>query len=482
MGEVPSPTIEPRNNRLLKPLSREEVLRIRKQNSGEIPLPPASVITTNGAVHKSYRNGTSVLQVHPESAPKAAPNEISTPSLLNGNHPTKALVTSPVPRVSGSKKEETYKESDGDDDGLVIDLREDQYRFLGDDEDTSLKFPDILDVVKPKSAIKTPAEDYTSDDNVRMYLNEIGRVPLLTAEQEVIYSRTYLRLRDWPASILDEMSDSLLSTTESQRQVIFKDFQRKISPEEKNEARNRLIEPNLRLVVSIAKKYLGRGMGLLDLIQEGNLGLGRSVEKYDPEMGFKFSTYATWWVKQSISRAVADKARTIRVPVHMIEAIGQVARASRVLQQDLGREPKLEEISYFLKHDKLEKELGRPPTGDEIQLDNSFSLEKVQEIIQSARQPISLQTPVGEEEDTSLEAFIPDKADEIGENIEDVANKEYLSQLFPILSDREQCILRLRFGLGDGRERTLEEVGSEMGVTRERIRQIEAKALKRLQS
>lgn len=259
------------------------------------------------------------------------------------------------------------------------------------------------------------------DDPVRMYLKEIGKVPLLTADEEV------------------ELAKRMEAGDE--------------------EAKKKLCEANLRLVVSIAKRYVGRGMLFLDLIQEGNLGLIKAVDKFDYKKGYKFSTYATWWIRQAITRSIADQARTIRIPVHMVETINKLIRVSRTLLQELGREPTPEEIS---------KEM-------------NISVEKVREIQKIAQEPVSLETPIGEEEDSHLGDFIPD--DDVPAPAEAAAFsmlKEQLVEVLGTLTDREQKVLRLRFGLDDGRSRTLEEVGKEFDVTRERIRQIEAKALRKL--
>ncbi len=267
----------------------------------------------------------------------------------------------------------------------------------------------------------TLPEGISIDDPVRMYLKEIGKVPLLTAEEEIELA---LRM---------EAGD--------------------------NEAKRRLAEANLRLVVSIAKRYVGRGMLFLDLIQEGNLGLIKAVEKFDYRKGFKFSTYATWWIRQAITRAIADQARTIRIPVHMVETINKLIRVSRQLLQELGRDPHPEEIA---------KEM-------------SMSVEKVREIMKISQEPVSLETPIGEEEDSHLGDFIPD--DDVPAPAEAAAFtllKEQLLDVLDTLTAREEKVLRLRFGLDDGRARTLEEVGREFNVTRERIRQIEAKALRKL--
>ena len=259
------------------------------------------------------------------------------------------------------------------------------------------------------------------DDHVRMYLKEIGKVPLLSADEELELARL--------------MSEGDIM------------------------ARKRLSEANLRLVVSIAKRYVGRGMVFLDLIQEGNLGLIKAVEKFDYSKGYKFSTYATWWIRQAITRAIADQARTIRIPVHMVETINRLIRVSRHLLQELGRDPTAEEIS---------KEMEMP-------------VEKVREIMKIAQEPVSLETPIGEEEDSHLGDFIPD------EDIKAPADaaafsllKEQLMDVLETLTDREEMVLKMRFGLYDGKPRTLEEVGKEFNVTRERIRQIEAKALRKL--
>ncbi len=257
-------------------------------------------------------------------------------------------------------------------------------------------------------------------DPVRMYLKEIGRVSLLTAQEE----------------------------TELAKRVERGD----------QKARERLISSNLRLVVSIAKKYVGRGLSLLDLIEEGNIGLMRAVEKFDWRKGYKFSTYATWWIRQAITRAIADQARTIRIPVHMVETINRFIRVSRMLMQELGREPAPEEVAA---------EMGIEP-------------EKVREIIKVSQQPTSLEAPVGEEKDSTLGDFIPDEEIRPEDQASVELLKLHLSEVLDTINDREKKVLKLRFGLDDGRQRTLEEVGREFGVTRERIRQIEAKALRKL--
>ncbi len=277
------------------------------------------------------------------------------------------------------------------------------------------------------------------DDPVRMYLREIGRVPLLSAEEEV---RLAKRMERGRIELLKPVGD---------RDYRFVD--------DGEEAQRRLTEANLRLVVSVAKKYIGRGMSLLDLIQEGNIGLIRAVEKFDYTKGYKFSTYATWWIRQAITRAIADQARTIRIPVHMVETINRLIRISRRLLQDLGREPTSEEIAEQME----------------------ISPEKVREIIKVSQEPVSLETPIGEEDDSHLGDFIEDHtalapADAASHQL----LKEQVEDVLDSLTERERKVLQLRFGLDDGRSRTLEEVGKEFHVTRERIRQIEAKALRKL--
>ncbi len=289
---------------------------------------------------------------------------------------------------------------------------------LPDDMEMLLADEEEVDVEKIDLSVP---DGVSIEDPVRMYLKEIGKVPLLTAEEEV------------------ELAKRMAEGDE--------------------EAKKRLAEANLRLVVSIAKRYVGRGMLFLDLIQEGNLGLIKAVEKFDYQKGFKFSTYATWWIRQAITRAIADQARTIRIPVHMVETINKLVRVSRQLLQELGREPSPEEIAA---------ELNMP-------------VERVREILKISQEPVSLETPIGEEEDSHLGDFIQD--DNVPVPAEAAAQtllKEQLDEVLDTLTEREQKVLRLRFGMNDGRARTLEEVGKEFDVTRERIRQIEAKALRKL--
>ena len=303
-----------------------------------------------------------------------------------------------VLRITGNSGEDMILDDDVDIDGL------------DDEEEVEL---DKIDLSVP--------EGVSIEDPVRMYLKEIGKVPLLTAEEEIELAKKM------------EQGDE--------------------------DAKKRLAEANLRLVVSIAKRYVGRGMLFLDLIQEGNLGLIKAVEKFDYRKGYKFSTYATWWIRQAITRAIADQARTIRIPVHMVETINKLIRVSRQLLQELGREPTPEEIAEEM----------------------DMSVERVREILKISQEPVSLETPIGEEEDSHLGDFIQD------DNVPVPADaaaftllKEQLVEVLGTLTEREQKVLRLRFGLDDGRARTLEEVGKEFNVTRERIRRIEAKALRKL--
>ena len=280
---------------------------------------------------------------------------------------------------------------------------------------------DEIEVSKEELEDLSVPEGINIDDHVKMYLKEIGKVDLLSAEEET-------RLA-------------------------------KLMSEGDEEAKKKLAEANLRLVVSIAKRYVGRGMMFLDLIQEGNLGLIRAVDKFDYTKGYKFSTYATWWIRQAITRAIADQARTIRIPVHMVETINKLVRVSRQLVQELGREPTTEELAKGL----------------------NMSVEKVREISKISQEPVSLETPIGEEEDSHLGDFIPDDDEPApAEAASYVLLKEQLSDVLNSLTSREAKVLKLRFGLTDGRQRTLEEVGKEFNVTRERIRQIEAKALRKL--
>ncbi|NMA64718.1 MAG: RNA polymerase sigma factor RpoD [Clostridiaceae bacterium] len=304
---------------------------------------------------------------------------------------------------------------------IVADNIENEEEDGEDFDDLKFLVSDEEDEDIEEDAEITVPEGVSIDDPVRMYLKEIGKVPLLTSEEEV------------------ELAKRMEEGDE--------------------EAKRRLAEANLRLVVSIAKRYVGRGMLFLDLIQEGNLGLIKAVEKFDFRKGFKFSTYATWWIRQAITRAIADQARTIRIPVHMVETINKLIRVQRQLLQELGRDPSPEEIA---------KEMG-------------MTEEKVRDIMKISQEPVSLETPIGEEEDSHLGDFIPDdEAPAPAESAAFTLLKEQLIDVLDTLTPREEKVLRLRFGLDDGRARTLEEVGREFNVTRERIRQIEAKALRKL--
>jgi len=319
---------------------------------------------------------------------------------------------------------------------------------IPDDDDMVLTDEDEVDMENIDLSVP---DGISIEDPVRMYLKEIGKVPLLTAEQEIDLAKAMEAGIDAEKALAEDEGKNKLSAAKKKEleQAVY----------EGNEAKKRLAEANLRLVVSIAKRYVGRGMLFLDLIQEGNLGLIKAVEKFDFRKGFKFSTYATWWIRQAITRAIADQARTIRIPVHMVETINKLIRVSRQLLQELGREPLPEEVA---------KEMNLP-------------VERVREILKISQEPVSLETPIGEEEDSHLGDFIQD------DNVPVPADaaaftllKEQLVEVLDTLTEREQKVLRLRFGLDDGRARTLEEVGKEFNVTRERIRQIEAKALRKL--
>lgn len=306
-----------------------------------------------------------------------------------------------------------------------------------------------IEVSKEELEDLSVPEGINIDDHVKMYLKEIGKVNLLTPEEELSLAK---RMADGEKAKeqLEEIGEEIDEDTKKQIDLLIADGEK---------AKKSLAEANLRLVVSIAKRYVGRGMLFLDLIQEGNLGLIKAVDKFDYTKGYKFSTYATWWIRQAITRAIADQARTIRIPVHMVETINKLVRVSRQLVQELGREPTSEELA---------KELNMP-------------VDKVREISKISQEPVSLETPIGEEEDSHLGDFIPDEdAPAPSEAASFVLLKEQLGAVLETLSEREAKVLRLRFGLDDGRARTLEEVGKEFDVTRERIRQIEAKALRKL--
>ncbi|MCI9242357.1 MAG: RNA polymerase sigma factor RpoD [Lawsonibacter sp.] len=304
------------------------------------------------------------------------------------------------------------------------------------------------EIVDPNSLIDT----FGTDDPVRMYLKEIGKVNLLTFEEEVELAQAMTA-----GTAAQEQLNELAQSGGEIPEELRRELEKTIKKGER--ARQRLAEANLRLVVSIAKRYVGRGMQFLDLIQEGNLGLIKAVEKFDYVKGFKFSTYATWWIRQAITRAIADQARTIRIPVHMVETINKVIRVQRQLLQELGHDPTPEETA---------EEMNMPA-------------ERVREILKIAQEPVSLETPIGEEEDSHLGDFIPDEdASEPAEAASFTLLKEQLVEVLSTLTPREEKVLKLRFGIEDGRTRTLEEVGKEFNVTRERIRQIEAKALRKL--
>lgn len=327
-----------------------------------------------------------------------------------------------------------------------------------DDVDDDIILDDEDEVEVEKIDLSVP-EGVSAEDPVRMYLKEIGKVPLLSADEEIELAQN---MEDGAVATekINVLKGRLDGASEEEKAEIkeeIKTLQRDV--DKGADAKKRLAEANLRLVVSIAKRYVGRGMLFLDLIQEGNLGLIKAVEKFDYKKGYKFSTYATWWIRQAITRAIADQARTIRIPVHMVETINKLIRVSRQLLQELGREPSPEEIA---------KEMNMP-------------VERVREILKISQEPVSLETPIGEEEDSHLGDFIKD------DNVPVPADaaaftllKEQLEEVLGTLTEREQKVLTLRFGLEDGRARTLEEVGKEFNVTRERIRQIEAKALRKL--
>lgn len=329
----------------------------------------------------------------------------------------------------------------------------------GDDEDDDIILDDEDEVEVEKIDLSVP-EGVSVEDPVRMYLKEIGKVPLLSADEEIELAQK-MEAGSVAVEKIPLLKERLAETGDEQEkeeiQAEIKALQ--LDVDRGSDAKKRLAEANLRLVVSIAKRYVGRGMLFLDLIQEGNLGLIKAVEKFDYRKGYKFSTYATWWIRQAITRAIADQARTIRIPVHMVETINKLIRVSRQLLQELRREPTPEEIAEEMK----------------------MPVERVREILKISQEPVSLETPIGEEEDSHLGDFIKD------DNVPVPADaatftllKEQLEEVLGTLTEREQKVLTLRFGLEDGRARTLEEVGKEFNVTRERIRQIEAKALRKL--
>ena len=335
----------------------------------------------------------------------------------------------------------------------------DVLRISDDDDDDDVILDEEEEVEVENIDLSVP-DGVSVEDPVRMYLKEIGKVPLLSAEEEIDLAKKMEagNLATEKIQLLkNRLEDEQDEAEKESIKAEIKDLQ--LDVDHGSDAKKRLAEANLRLVVSIAKRYVGRGMLFLDLIQEGNLGLIKAVEKFDYNKGYKFSTYATWWIRQAITRAIADQARTIRIPVHMVETINKLIRVSRQLLQELGREPSPEEIA---------KEMNMP-------------VDRVREILKISQEPVSLETPIGEEEDSHLGDFIKD------DNVPVPADaaaftllKEQLEEVLGTLTEREQKVLTLRFGLEDGRARTLEEVGKEFNVTRERIRQIEAKALRKL--
>lgn len=340
-------------------------------------------------------------------------------------------------------------------DNIVNELVKEEINVDEDLIDDDIKEPSSLNDVEEidVSTFDQLPASIKVDDPVRMYLKDIGKIPLLTLEEETKYARQVVDGNIAKARLAEIESDD-------QNTVSVEEYEELLAlSEAADEAKDKLVNANLRLVVSIAKRFLGRGLQFLDLIQEGNMGLIKAVDKFDHQKGFKFSTYATWWIRQAITRAVADQARTIRIPVHMVETINKLVRIQRQLVQELSREPTPQEVA-----DKMD-----------------ISVEKVQQIQKIAQEPISLESPVGEEEDSSLGDFISDPHGlDPYEYTAKMKLRQELDDVLKTLTEREERVLRLRFGLVDGRQRTLEEVGKEFNVTRERIRQIEAKALRKL--
>ena len=346
----------------------------------------------------------------------------------------------------------------------VLDILEkhnvDVLKIVDDDDDDDEIILEADDEVEMESIDLSVPDGVSVEDPVRMYLKEIGKVPLLSAEEEIELAQK-METGNVAAEKIQILKSRIEETDDEAEKEEIRAEIKELQKDEGvgAEAKKRLAEANLRLVVSIAKRYVGRGMLFLDLIQEGNLGLIKAVEKFDYRKGYKFSTYATWWIRQAITRAIADQARTIRIPVHMVETTNKLIRVSRQLLQELGREPAPEEIAEVM----------------------NMPVDRVREILKISQEPVSLETPIGEEEDSHLGDFIKD------DNVPVPADaaaftllKEQLEEVLGTLTEREQKVLTLRFGLEDGRARTLEEVGKEFNVTRERIRQIEAKALRKL--
>ena len=388
-----------------------------------IEMPPEKTEKKKTARKSAKTAKESAAPAHPEKAPEEVLNELLEKGKKQGQLTNKELEVLETLNLDTEATEKFYESLEAN--GIETIIEDDDFLPPVDDLDVLPELEELeeLEEVTEEEIMDTDAmaDSFSTDDPVRMYLKEIGKVALLTPEEEI--------------DLAKRMADG------------------------DEEAKRRMAEANLRLVVSIAKRYVGRGMLFLDLIQEGNLGLIKAVEKFDYTKGYKFSTYATWWIRQAITRAIADQARTIRIPVHMVETINKVIRVSRQLLQELGHDPSAEEIAA---------EMNMP-------------VDKVRDILKIAQEPVSLETPIGEEEDSHLADFIPDEdASEPAEAASFTLLKEQLMDVLSTLTPREEKVLRLRFGLEDGRTRTLEEVGKEFNVTRERIRQIEAKALRKL--